>query len=198
MLPGAWPGARGSGGRRGRRCPSCRASEPRRSAPPNPTPGLAAARIFRPGLPGAGREAAGRGRRAWRRGSRPPSRVAFRRHHPGTRSTAAARPNAVIARTSFASILNSIVAKLFHVPSEEFSAGTAQTAGMTRLAALSGESVGSRALWMGQTHVAPGVASGPHHHGERETGVYPVSGHPEFVYEEGGREDPWLPRPPAY
>ncbi len=52
------------------------------------------------------------------------------------------------------------MAKLFHVPSEEFSAGTAQTAGMMRLAALSGESVGSRALWMGQTHVAPGVASG--------------------------------------
>ena len=78
--------------------------------------------------------------------------------------------------------------KLFHVPSEACSSGTAQTAGMTRVAALSGESVGSRAIWMGQTQVAPGVASGPHHHGESETGIYVVSGNPEFIYSEGGRE----------
>jgi uncharacterized RmlC-like cupin family protein len=78
--------------------------------------------------------------------------------------------------------------KLFHVPSEACSPGTAQTAGMTRLAALSGDSVGSRAIWMGQTHVAPGAESGPHHHGESETGIYVVSGEPEFVYSEGGRE----------
>jgi len=78
--------------------------------------------------------------------------------------------------------------KLFHVPSEACSASTAQTSGMTRMAALSGESVGSRAIWMGQTHVAPGVASGPHHHGESETGIYVVSGEPEFVYSDGGQE----------
>jgi uncharacterized RmlC-like cupin family protein len=59
---------------------------------------------------------------------------------------------------------------------------------MTRLAALSGESVGSRAIWMGETHVAPRVASGPHHYGESETGIYIVSGHPEFIYKEGDRE----------
>jgi uncharacterized RmlC-like cupin family protein len=59
---------------------------------------------------------------------------------------------------------------------------------MTRLAALSGDTVGSRAIWMGETHVAPGVASGPHHHGHSETGIYVVSGNPEFIYEEGGRE----------
>jgi uncharacterized RmlC-like cupin family protein len=59
---------------------------------------------------------------------------------------------------------------------------------MTRMAALSGESVGSRAIWMGETHVAPRVASGPHHHGESETGIYIVSGHPEFIYKEGDRE----------
>jgi uncharacterized RmlC-like cupin family protein len=78
--------------------------------------------------------------------------------------------------------------KVWHVPSEACSSGTAQTSGMTRLAALSGESVGSRAIWMGQTHVAPGGASGPHHHGESETGIYVVSGEPEFVYSEGGHE----------
>ena len=50
--------------------------------------------------------------------------------------------------------------KLLHVPSEVCSSGTAQTSGMTRLAALSGDSVGSRAIWMGQTHVSPGAVSG--------------------------------------
>jgi uncharacterized RmlC-like cupin family protein len=80
------------------------------------------------------------------------------------------------------------MAGLFHVPSEECTTGTAQTSGMTRLAALSGESVGSRAIWMGETHVAPRVASGPHHHGASETGIYIVSGHPEFIYKEGDRE----------
>ena len=80
------------------------------------------------------------------------------------------------------------MAKLFHVPSEACTLGTAQTAGMTRLAALSGESVGSRAIWMGQTHVASGAKSGNHHHGEAETAIYVVSGTPAFVFAEGGKE----------
>ena len=88
--------------------------------------------------------------------------------------------------------------KLFHVPSESCSSGTAQTAGMTRLAALSGESVGSRAIWMGQTHVAPGAASGPHHHGDSETGIYVVSGEPEFLYSDGGHEVRVRTRPGDY
>jgi uncharacterized RmlC-like cupin family protein len=78
--------------------------------------------------------------------------------------------------------------KLHHVPNEQCTAGTAQTAGMNRLAALSGDSVGSRAIWMGETHVAAGIASGPHHHGESVTGIYIVSGNPEFIYQEDGRE----------
>jgi uncharacterized RmlC-like cupin family protein len=36
--------------------------------------------------------------------------------------------------------------------------------------------------------VAPGVASGPHHHGQSETGINVVSGEPEFVYADGGQE----------
>ena len=78
--------------------------------------------------------------------------------------------------------------KLHHVPSEECTSGTAQTSGMTRLAALSGETVGSRAIWMGETHVDAGAASGPHHHGESETGIYIVSGQPEFIYRDEDRE----------
>lgn len=80
------------------------------------------------------------------------------------------------------------VGKLHHVPSEECSSGTAQTAGMTRRAALSGDSVGSQAIWMGETRVAPRAKSGPHHHGHSETGIYVVSGTPEFVYSEEGHE----------
>jgi uncharacterized RmlC-like cupin family protein len=78
--------------------------------------------------------------------------------------------------------------RLYHVPSEDCTTGTAQTSGMERFSALSGDTVGSRAIWMGETHVAPRVASGPHHHGESETGIYVVSGHPEFVYADGASE----------
>jgi uncharacterized RmlC-like cupin family protein len=68
------------------------------------------------------------------------------------------------------------------------SPGTGQTSGMQRLAAISGESVGSVALWMGQTHVAPATRSANHHHGESETGIYVVSGHPVFVFADAGEE----------
>ncbi|MGH1553296.1 cupin domain-containing protein [Streptomyces sp. L7] len=54
--------------------------------------------------------------------------------------------------------------------------------GMRRFAAVSGKTVGSEKLWMGQTHVAPATASSDHHHGESETAIYVVSGHPEFVF----------------
>jgi uncharacterized RmlC-like cupin family protein len=69
---------------------------------------------------------------------------------------------------------------------------------MSRMAALSGETVGSRAIWMGETHVAPGVSSGPHHHGESETGIYVVSGHPEFIYSKDGHEVRLLTKPGDY
>jgi uncharacterized RmlC-like cupin family protein len=78
--------------------------------------------------------------------------------------------------------------QLHHVRSEDCSSATAQTSGMTRMAALSGETVGSRAIWMGETHMAPRVTSGPHHHGESETGIYVVAGHPEFIHKDGDRE----------
>jgi uncharacterized RmlC-like cupin family protein len=62
------------------------------------------------------------------------------------------------------------------------SGDTAQTAGMTRVEAISGKTVGSRALWMGETHVSAGVSSGDHHHGESETAIYVVRGNPVFVF----------------
>jgi uncharacterized RmlC-like cupin family protein len=53
---------------------------------------------------------------------------------------------------------------------------------MQRFAAISGTTVGSDKLWMGQTHVQPGARSSDHHHGEAETAIYVLSGNPEFVF----------------
>jgi uncharacterized RmlC-like cupin family protein len=66
----------------------------------------------------------------------------------------------------------------------ELSSSTAQTGGMQRSAAISGDLTGAQALWMGRTVVLPGTSSGDHHHGESETGIYVVSGHPVFVYRD--------------
>ncbi|HSK91203.1 MAG TPA: cupin domain-containing protein [Euzebyales bacterium] len=70
----------------------------------------------------------------------------------------------------------------------DLSADTSQSAGMRRRAAVSGELVGSQLLWMGETRVAPGTASQPHHHGRSETGIYVVSGTPVFSYRDDGGE----------
>jgi uncharacterized RmlC-like cupin family protein len=59
---------------------------------------------------------------------------------------------------------------------------------MSRFEAISGRRSGSEKLWLGRTHVAGGVSSANHHHGESETGIYVVSGHPVFVFSEGGEE----------
>jgi uncharacterized RmlC-like cupin family protein len=67
---------------------------------------------------------------------------------------------------------------------DDLSARTAQTSGMQRSAAISGQAVGAKALWMGRTVVAPGASSGDHHHGESETGIYVVSGTPVFVFRD--------------
>jgi uncharacterized RmlC-like cupin family protein len=78
--------------------------------------------------------------------------------------------------------------RLHLITSEQVSAGTAQTSGMQRYAAISGALVGAQAIWMGQTHVAPNTNSGPHHHGHSETGIYVVSGRPVFIYHDGEQE----------
>jgi uncharacterized RmlC-like cupin family protein len=77
---------------------------------------------------------------------------------------------------------------LTHVRAGELRADTGQTGGMTRREAISGKNAGSGQIWMGQTHVAPGVSSGDHHHGATETAIYVLSGNPVFVFAEGGRE----------
>ena len=82
----------------------------------------------------------------------------------------------------------SLRTRLHHVRAGELDGNTAQSGGMTRLAAISGNRVGSERIWMGETHVAPATASDNHHHGESETAIYVVSGRPEFVFHDGTDE----------
>ncbi len=72
--------------------------------------------------------------------------------------------------------------RLHHTGRDGLSGDTAQTPGMRRYEAISGARNGARKIWMGESHVAPGMISADHHHGEAETGIYVVSGHPVFVF----------------
>jgi uncharacterized RmlC-like cupin family protein len=78
--------------------------------------------------------------------------------------------------------------RLHHTPHDGLSEETAQTPGMRRYEAISGRRSGSRRIWMGKNHVGPGMVSSDHHHGEAETGIYVVSGHPVFVFLQDDRE----------
>jgi uncharacterized RmlC-like cupin family protein len=77
---------------------------------------------------------------------------------------------------------------LRHTKSDELSPDTVQTLGMSRYEAVSGRLTGSEMIWLGRTHVAGGASSANHHHGESETGIYIVSGHPVFVFADGDEE----------
>jgi uncharacterized RmlC-like cupin family protein len=74
--------------------------------------------------------------------------------------------------------------RLALVRSAELDEATAQTAGMSRAAAIAGATVGSSALWMGRTVVAPATSSGDHHHGASETAIYVAAGTPVFVFRD--------------
>jgi uncharacterized RmlC-like cupin family protein len=82
----------------------------------------------------------------------------------------------------------SLRTRVHHVRASELSSGTAQTEGMRRFEAVSGASVGSEKLWMGETHVSPETLSDNHHHGESETAIFVRSGNPEFVFHDGTDE----------
>jgi uncharacterized RmlC-like cupin family protein len=87
---------------------------------------------------------------------------------------------------------------LRHVRAEDLSTDTGQTPGMSRSEAISARTVGSQRVWMGQTSVGPQTASGNHHHGDSETAIYVVSGHPVFVFAEDGQEIRLTPEPGDY
>ena len=90
--------------------------------------------------------------------------------------------------------------RLHHIVPGGLSADTAQTTGMRRVEAISGKTVGSSGLWMGETHVSPATGSDNHHHGESETAIYVVSGHPVFVFfdEASGAEKRLETKPGDY
>ncbi len=77
---------------------------------------------------------------------------------------------------------------LRHIRADELTGDTGQTSGMTRLEALSAKTVGSRRVWMGQTHVAPRTSCGAQHHGDSKTAIHMLRGHPVFVFAEDGEE----------
>lgn len=79
---------------------------------------------------------------------------------------------------------------LHQVGSQHLIGQTTQTPGMKRLEAISGKTVGSRTLWMGQTHVPASTSSANHHHGRSETAIYVVSGHPAFVFLDVDGQEP--------
>jgi len=81
-------------------------------------------------------------------------------------------------------------ARLHHIRAGELTGDTAQTGGMRRFAAVSGQTVGSERIWMGETHVAPATASSDHHHGASETAIHVISGHPEFVFLDDSQGTP--------
>jgi uncharacterized RmlC-like cupin family protein len=87
---------------------------------------------------------------------------------------------------------------LRHTAGSNLSVETAQTAGMTRYAAVSGDLAGSEKIWMGENHVDPGIRSANHHHGESETGIYVVSGNPVFVFMDGDVESRIETKPGDY
>ncbi|MFF5205665.1 cupin domain-containing protein [Streptosporangium sp. NPDC000396] len=80
--------------------------------------------------------------------------------------------------------------RLHHIAPGGLTSETAQSPGMRRRAAISGATVGSRRLWMGQSHVAPATVSANHHHGESETAIYVVSGTPSFVFFDIDADEP--------
>ena len=75
-----------------------------------------------------------------------------------------------------------------HVPKEQRRADTEQSPGMLRFEGISGRTVGSERIWLGENHVGPHVQSANHHHGESESAIFVVAGNPVFVYSENGIE----------
>ena len=84
--------------------------------------------------------------------------------------------------------LESLRTRVHHVAADGLSTATGQTDGMARLAAITGSSVGSEKIWMGETYVSPETVSDNHHHGESETAILVRSGNPEFVFHDGHGE----------
>ena len=62
------------------------------------------------------------------------------------------------------------------VTSDRLNFDTAQTPGMTRVAAINRASVGAEKLWAGTVEIHPNAKTGAHHHGPLESVIYVVKG----------------------
>ncbi len=67
------------------------------------------------------------------------------------------------------------MADIIAIKPHQRSADTVQTPGMVRQAGIAKEVCGSQALWVGFVSAPPG-ASGAHHHGGAESGIYVLQG----------------------
>jgi uncharacterized RmlC-like cupin family protein len=65
---------------------------------------------------------------------------------------------------------------------DQRSANTAQTPGMVRQAGIAPELVNNRGLWMGFVSTPAALASGAHHHGDAESGIYMLRGAIRFYF----------------
>ena len=90
------------------------------------------------------------------------------------------------------------MSRLRRVSPEDATADTAQTHGMVRRAGVCESTVGASKIWMGETHMAPGVMSGAHHHGDNETSIYVLSGNPVFIFMADGVEERLETKPGDY
>ena len=59
---------------------------------------------------------------------------------------------------------------------------TIQTSGMDRQVGIAPDLCGNHGLWMGWVSTPPALASGVHHHGEAESGIYVLRGSMRFYY----------------
>ncbi len=64
------------------------------------------------------------------------------------------------------------------------SANTAQTPGMIRQAGIAPELCHNHGLWMGFVSTPAATASGAHHHGDAESGIYMLRGRIRFYFGE--------------
>ena len=71
-----------------------------------------------------------------------------------------------------------LMVKIIHP--EDRDSGTTQTTGMKREAGVARETTNSEGLWMGVGRNDPGLASGVHHHGEYESGIFILEGSIRF------------------
>ena len=62
------------------------------------------------------------------------------------------------------------------IPGNSLDTNTAQTAGMSRAAAINFARVGAQRIWAGTVHIHPDAKTGAHHHGELESVIYVVKG----------------------